>query len=155
MRTICKSIIFLVLIFPLIACFDPSGLPIIKERLIEQEKQVTKQTDEMIEKSEVLQEIRKFCGEVPILNGFEFVNKKYALQKKQYLSFGYRSQADFETVKSYYKNILQQKGWKFLSEGGLSADGIEFKKDIYVISIYHAAIDDGANLVIYCEKLNN
>lgn len=135
------------------ACFDSSGLPIVKEKLIEQEKEITKQTDEMIEKSEVLQEIRKFCSEVPILNGFEFVNKTYALQNKQYLSFSYHSEASFEGVKSQYKSLLPQKGWSVIPEESFGVDGMEFRKGNYLFKIYHFKTDKIGNYVIHCEKL--
>lgn len=154
MRNFCTGLLFLFLVVSLVACFDPSGLPIVKEKFIEQEKEITKQTDEMIEKSEILQEIRKFCSEVPILNGFEFVNKTYALQNKQYLSFSYHSEVSFESVKSQYKSLLPQKGWSFISEESFGVDGMGFRKGNYLVKIYHFETDKIGNYVIHCEKLN-
>lgn len=134
---------------------NPMDLPGFKQVAKRQEEYTTKQTEEAIKKSILLQELDRLCTkEVPRPNGFTPVNKYKDLRGERFLGYGYNSPADYQTVRDFYLNYFKQTGWQLTNQkdDGWGVPEIEFSKDRYLVRVYYLG-DGEINYSLHCEKL--
>jgi hypothetical protein len=124
---------------------NPWRLPVLKEEARRQDQRITRETDEAIKKSPKL----------PRPSGFELVNKDRDYNEETFLSYGYRSALDYQSVKQFYIDYFAQNGWKLTKqkEGGWGPSEIEFRRDSYRVSIYGMGTGQGEKYDIVCAKL--
>jgi hypothetical protein len=76
-------------------------------------------------------------------------------KERPFLTYFYSSQAEYQEVKSFYKEYFSRNDWRTSDErdGGWGSDLLEFRKDNYRIIVYHEGLGDDANFAFHCEKL--
>lgn len=139
------------------AC-NPTRMPGGRQIAKQQEERITRETEEAIKKSPVLQELDHMCTrEVPRPDEFVPINKYGDLRRERFLGYGYRSGADYQSVKSFYINYFTQHGWQLTNQkdAGWGQPYVEFSKDNYKVKVYRLTGDDGINYSLYCEKLSS
>ena len=137
------------------AC-NPRELPGFRQEAKRQEERITRETEEAIKKSSALQELNHLCTEeIPRPEGFVSVNKSRDFNEERFLSYGYHSPLDYESVKRFYLDYFAQRGWQLTKQkdGGWGPSEIEFRKDSYRVTIYDMGAGEGENYGLVCAKL--
>jgi hypothetical protein len=81
---------------------EPRQLPGFKQEAKRQDERITRETEEAIKKSPALQELDHLCTvEIPRPESFVIVNKSRDVHDGKFLSYGYHSQLDYQSVKSF------------------------------------------------------
>jgi len=135
---------------------NPWRLPVLKEEARRQDERITRETDEAIKKSPKLQELNRLCTEkIPRPTGFELVNKDRDYHEETFVSYGYRSVMDYQSVKRFYLDYFAQNEWELTKQkdDGWGPSMIEFRKDSYRVAIYDMGTGKGENFAIVCGKL--
>lgn len=137
---------------------DARELPGFKQEARRQEQRITRETEEAIKKSPVLQELNHLCTEeIPRPEGFGLVNKFKGLHGVTFLGYGYHSALDYQTVKRFYINYFTQHGWQITKQkdGGWGPSKIEFRKDSHEVMISESGYrGEGINYFVECVKLS-
>lgn len=134
---------------------NPWGLPGLKQQAKKEEQRITRETEEAIKKSPGLQELNRLCTEeIPRPEGFVSVNKSRDFNEEQFLSYGYHSTHDYQSVKRFYLDYFVQHGWQLKTEkdSGWGPSKLEFRKDSYGVVIYDMGAGEGENYGIVCKK---
>jgi hypothetical protein len=137
------------------AC-DPRQLPGFKQEGKRQEERITRETDEAIKKSPLLQELDRLCTqELPRPDGFVPVNKYRDFNEEKFLGYGYHSELDYQSVKSFYVNHLTQHGWQLTEQKdeGWGQRKIEFRNEKYRVTIFDMGGGKGTNYALNCGTL--
>ena len=135
---------------------NPWRLPVLNEEARRQDERITRETDEAIKKSPKLQELNQLCTEkIPRPAGFELVTKDRDYHEETFVSYGYRSMLDYQSVKRFYLDYFAQNEWEFTKQkdDGWGPSMIEFRKGSYRVTIYDMGAGDGKNYSIVCGKL--
>lgn len=139
----------------LTAC-DPRQLPGFKQVAKREEQRITRETDEAIKKSPVLQELDRLCTEeIPRPDGFVLVNKSRDFHEEKFLSYGYHSTLDYESVKRFYLDYFGKHGWQLTKQkdAGWGPSEIEFRKDGRRVTVYDMGAAQEVNYSLVCAKL--
>jgi hypothetical protein len=137
---------------------DPRGVPGFKQEAKRQDQRITRETEEAIRKSPALQELNRLCTEeIPRPDGFVLVKKSRDFHDEKFLSYGYHSTLDYQSVKRFYVDYFAQHGWKLNREkdDGWGPSEIEFRKDRYQVTISDVVRGKEINYFAVCERLPN
>jgi hypothetical protein len=138
-----------------IAC-NPRVLPGFKEETKRQEERITKETEEAIKKSPALQQLDHLCTqEISRPEGFISVKKSRDFNEEKFVSYGYHSSLDYQSVKRFYLDYSSQHGWQLTKQkdGGWGPSELEFRKDSFAVIIYDMGGGEGENYAVVCKKL--
>jgi hypothetical protein len=142
-----------------ILCFtscDPRQLPGFKQEAKRQDERITRETEEAIKKSPALQELDRLCTtEIVRPEGFVSVKKSRDFHQERFLSYGYHSTLDYQSVKRFFLNYFVQHGWQLTEEKdhGWGPSKIEFRKDTFKVTIYDMGRGEGENYGMVCAKV--
>lgn len=142
----------------LAGCPNPRDLPGVKERIKREGEKSTRETEEAIQQSPVLQELNRLCTkEIPLPDGFHLVVKSRSINTGPFLSYGYYSEADYQRVKAFYIDYFTRNGWRITNQKdeGWGSDLIEFSKDSHKVEFYHGGMDKEVNYSLVCWKLTD
>lgn len=149
------SVLALALILLFTGC-NPWRLPVLKEVAKRQDERITRETDEALKKSPKLQELNQLCTEkIPRPPGFELVSKDRDYHEETFMTYGYRSKLDYQTVKRFYLDYFAQNGWVLAEDknDGWGDQKIEVHKDSYRVTIYDMGAGEGRHYSIVCGKI--
>jgi hypothetical protein len=140
----------------LTACLNPQNNPVFRRIAKQSDERIAKQTEEDLKKSPVLQEIDRLCTQhIPILDGFHLVRRMSWQSDNPFLSYSYNSSADFQTVRTFYKDYFSRNGWELRRDkvGGWGPpwEG-SFRSNGYQITITYMPNDE-SNYGFFCQKL--
>jgi hypothetical protein len=142
----------------LTAC-NPKSLPVIKDIIKYQDEKNNKETKKAIDNSIALQELDKFCQEIPILLHFELLGLNMSRKRKSFLFYNYKSSMAFENAKlKYYEKYFTNNEWKVENKvGGWGPDWMEFQNNKFKVRITHSNSGEfgEANYLINCEDFSN
>jgi hypothetical protein len=150
-----KKLFPLFLLLSLTACVRNN--PLFRRIAKQSDERIAKRTEEELKKSPVLQEIDRLCTQqIPILDGFHLVRRVSWQSDNPFLSYSYNSQADFQTVRTFYKDYFSQNGWQLRHDqvGGWGPPwhATWRRNSDYSISIEYMP-GEQSNYGIFCEKL--
>jgi hypothetical protein len=151
-----KKLSPLVLLLFLTACLNPRNNPVFRKLAKDSDERIAKQTEKDLKESPVLQEIDRLCTQqIPILDGFHLVRRLSWHSDNPFLSYHYNSAADFQTVRTFYKDYFSRNGWELRHDqvGGWGPpwDATWRNKD-YSVSITYQPGDE-SNYSVFCQKL--
>lgn len=118
---------------------DPRQLPGFQREAKRQDERITRETQEAIRNSPALQELDRLCTkEIPRPAGFVLEKMSRDFHEQKFLSYGYRSDTDYQTVKNFYLSYFRDHGWHLSEEkdGGWGPSRIEVRSDRYRVTIY-------------------
>lgn len=133
---------------------NPRELPGIRNLVIENEKQTTRQTEEAIKNSHELQELDKMCKQIPLPLDFKFVWKGGIDDEKISLSSYYYSETSLGETKNFYNQYFIQNNWHKENEDNSYPPSVEFRNSTYRVVIHNGGMGSRTNYSIYCEKLS-
>lgn len=148
MKTIAFTILVLATIC--ITSCNPWKLPGLREEARRQDERVSRETDEAIRTTPVLQDLARLCTE-EIPRPRDFVeSRKYAdFNDKKFLGYVYDSALDYSSVRAFYRGFFLQHGWRLAGEKeGWGPSQMEFRNDKYRVTIYDKGARDGAYDVV-------
>lgn len=134
----------------------PRQLPAFQREAKRQDERITRETQDAIKNSPALQELDSLCTkEIPRPDGFVLVNMSRDFHKQKFLSYGYQSDTDYQTVKNFYLNYFREHGWQLSEEkdGGWGPSRIQVRNDRYRVTVYDKERRDGGLYDILCAKL--
>ena len=138
------------------SCLNPRNNPIFRKLAKDSAERIAKQTEEDLKKSPVLQEIDRLCiQEIPIFEGFRLVRKESWQSRNPFLSYSYSSTADFQPVRTFYKDYFSRKGWQLRHDqvGGWGpAWHATWRNQNHSVSITYQP-EDESNYGMFCQKL--
>jgi len=149
-------VLALVVVTVCVAACNPRGFPGFKQLAKQQEERITRETEEAIKKSPVLQDLDRLCTqEILRPEGFVPINKYKDLHGERFLGYGYQSKADFSGVESFYVSYFVQHGWNLTKQDDRKwgFPKIEFRNQKYQVKIYDAGQDGEINYLLHCELL--
>jgi len=152
------SLLVLAIAVVSLAGCNPRGLPGFRQIAKQEEERETKETEEAIKKSPVLQELDRLCTmEIPRPDGFVLVKKFRGFHSVIFVGYGYSSVSQYQEVKNFYMKYFPQHGWLLTKEenGGGGPVYVEFSKDSYKVEVDRLSGRDGTNYTITCEKLRS
>jgi len=138
-----------------VAC-NPREMPGIKQLGRREEARITRETDEAIKTSPVLQQLNELCTrKIPLPDGFVLANKARSVNEPIFLSYGYRASIDYETVKRFYLDYLPKQGWQLTEQkdGGWGPSRLTFHRKDFKVIINDKQYGDDALYFIECVKL--
>jgi hypothetical protein len=113
----------------------------------------TREADELIAKSDVLQKLEQSCKEIPLFAGFEFQTKRLSSDRKLFLGYGYKSSASYGEVRSFYESYFKSDGWSVAeNSGGLNNEYISFFQSSMWVTINHIHDSPREDFVIECGR---
>ena len=113
----------------------------------------SKEADELIAKSPVLQELEHWCEEVPLFASLEFQTKRMSSGRRLYLGCGYKSSASWGEVKSFYESHFESNGWSIEEDSaGLNTEWISFVQPDRRVTVNHIHTSPRENFVIECGR---
>jgi hypothetical protein len=140
-------------------CFtgcNPWRLPGFKQEAKRQDERITRETDEAIRKSAGLQELDHLCTqEIPRPSKFALDRKYRDYNEEKFLGYGYQSDADYQSVKSFYLKYFNEHGWQIIKEkdGGWGPSEIEFGNERYRLTVYDKGKSEGGTYDVVCARL--
>jgi hypothetical protein len=134
------------------AC-NPRENPIFRKAALENEQMITRQTEEAIKNSPVLQELDAMCKQIPLPANSQFIWKGGLDDQTISLSYHYYSETKYEEAWSLFKVYFLQNGWKLTKEDNSYPKIIEFRNDKYRVQINYGGMGEGVNYGFSCEKL--
>lgn len=150
------GVLALVVVTVCVAACDPRGFPGFKQLAKQQEERITRETEEAIKTSPVLQDLDRLCTqEIPRPEGFVPINKYKDLHGERFLGYGYQSKADFSSVKSFYVSYFAQHGWNLTKQNDAKwgPSSVVFRNQKYQVKVYDAGQDGEINYFLHCELL--
>ena len=148
--------LMLVLFTSLTAC-NPRNNPLFRKAAKVSDERIAKQTEQALKESPVLQEIDRLCTQqIPLFDGFKLTRKMSWQSRNPFLSYDYVSAADYQKVRTFYKEYFLQNGWQLTKDqdGGWGPPWeARFKKDNYSISITYSGPGEESNYGFFCQKL--
>ncbi len=134
----------------------PSGTPGIKQLTKKFDEIATKQTDDAIKKSPVLQEVESVCKQIPLPPDFEIV-KKGGLNDDGLLvlDYYYTSETKYEPARLLWNTYFADNGWEAKKEEDSYPRQLEFNNLKYKVSIQYGGMGDRAQYSIACQKLRS
>jgi hypothetical protein len=156
------SLVFLVGIsFSMTGCAYIRNLPLVKEKVLEDQKERTQKTEEAVKKDSILRELDDLCSDLPKPIDFEFAFKDKSVEranKLYYIDHIYLSVINYKEVRKFYLDYLSKEGWKVEEDIDIGGKWINFKKDNYEIQVYYGAggKDDAGKYTygITCQNLS-
>jgi hypothetical protein len=131
------------------SCID-RGSSWYKENAKREEERETKSTQEIISKSETLQNLEKVCRYFPFFDETKPKVKSISKQNDK-LFYHYSLQVDFENLKAEFEKKLPQNGWIFKKENrGVWKNQLEFEKGNYWVQFSNGNFGE-SNYAISCK----
>jgi hypothetical protein len=149
-------VLALVVVSVCFAACNPRGFPGFKQLAKQQEERITRETEEAIQKSPVLQDLDRLCTqEIPRPVGFVPVNKYKDLGGERFLGYGYQSKADFSSVKSFYVSYFVQHGWSLTKQNDAKwgPSEVAFRNGKYQVIVSDVVRGERINYFLHCELL--
>lgn len=125
---------------------------------LQSDEEFKKEMDTRINESPTLQAIDHFCtNEIPIFDGFKFMNRGTWEAMHPAILYSYRSDTvDHLKVKRFYEDYFKQHGWQPTNEpkGGIGTHWfLEFRKAEHTVLLdYYGPFPGGDTYSIRCEK---
>lgn len=148
--------LLLTILSALTACLNPRNNPVFRKLAKDSDERIAKQTEKDLKESPVLQEIDRLCiQEIPTLEGSHLVRRVSWKSRNPFLSYSFSSKADFQTVRSFYKDYFSRNGWELRHDqvGGWGPPWhATWRNKDYSVSITYQP-EDESNYGFFCQKL--
>jgi len=132
------------------------GTPGIKQLTKKFDEIATKETDDAIKKSPVLQEIETVCKQIPLPPDFEFIAKGGLNDDGLlFLDYYYASNTKYEQARVLWNTYFADNGWEAKKEEDSYPRHLEFKNSRFSVSIYYGGMGDRAQYSVGCQKLRS
>ena len=136
---------------------NPIKLPGLRELAKKEDERIYTFTKETIAKSPELQDLDKFCKELPLVKDFILLQMSIS-DNRRLLFYHYYSSQNYENVKSIYIQKLTDDGWRITEENNSwGPKMIEFVNDNHWLRLNYQDSDspeDDWNYAIDCGLRN-
>ena len=133
---------------------NPRELPAVKTLVEENEKAITKQTEEAIRNDPRLHALDEICRQVPLPRDARFVRKAGPDDENLTLSVYYYSDTPYDNARIVWEQYFSQTGWTLVDHrdrGFLKTT--EFRSSDYRIVIQYGGMGQGVNYAVDCKTL--
>ncbi len=88
----------------------------------------------MIKQSSEPEDFDKVCSQTSTPSDFKYIGKT-AGNNKKFVQYNYKTSLNYEEVKQFYTNLLNQNGWELVDERDNWGNNFTHRKENQLISI--------------------
>jgi hypothetical protein len=145
----------IILCFLTIGC-NPRVLPYIRDQVANIDEKATKQAEEKVKESPVLQKLDGVCNDLPFLKDLRLIGRRISTRKSNFLAYSYETKINLDDMLAVDKKFLLESGWTLLSDEKWYFDHtMKYNKDNYLMIITYGLSSDPSIYVVTCEDLES